>query len=152
MDVPLSEPFFTRGLKMTSRPDGFMLYGKLGVDFFSSSELMCPNMEKRLRLIRARPNFYLISDNSNVSRGFVDCSHYTRRVALEDEYNEEGMDMFAYTPKEFNYMTLEKTFVTSARQNHFIQEIIFNNAPVRRVALAMNTNSAYTRSDTENHF
>ena len=33
MEVPLSEPFFTRRRKMLSRPDGFMLYGKLGIDF-----------------------------------------------------------------------------------------------------------------------
>ena len=39
MEAPLSEPFFTRRMKMLSRPDGFMLYGKLGVDFFSTSEL-----------------------------------------------------------------------------------------------------------------
>ena len=53
MEAPLSEPFFTR-MKMLSRPDGFMLYGKLGVDFFSTSELLYPNMKIRLRLIRAR--------------------------------------------------------------------------------------------------
>ena len=34
METPLSEPLFTRRMKMLSRPDGFMLYGKLGVDFF----------------------------------------------------------------------------------------------------------------------
>ena len=32
MEAPLSEPSFTRRMKMLSRPDGFMLYGKLGVD------------------------------------------------------------------------------------------------------------------------
>ena len=33
MEAPLSEPFFTRRMKMLSRPDGFMLYGKLGLTF-----------------------------------------------------------------------------------------------------------------------
>ena len=33
MEALLAEPFFTRRMKMLSRPDGFMLYGKLGVDF-----------------------------------------------------------------------------------------------------------------------
>ena len=61
------------------------------------------------------------------------------------------MDMLAYTPVEFNYLeTLAKTFIIHARQNQFIQENIFNNAPVRRIALAMNTNSAFTGSYTEN--
>ena len=53
MEAPLSEPFFTRRMKMLSRPDGFMLYGKLGVDFFSTSELLYPTMKIMLRLIRA---------------------------------------------------------------------------------------------------
>ena len=34
----------------------------------------------------------------------------------------------------------------------FIQENIFNNAPIRRVAIAMITNSAFTGSFTENPF
>ena len=73
METPLSEPFLRRRMKMLSRPDGFMLYGKLVFDFFSTSELLYPNMKIRLRLIRARPNFYVISDNPNVSLGIVDC-------------------------------------------------------------------------------
>ena len=68
---PLPDPFFTRRMKLLSRPDGFMLYGKLGIDFFSTSELLYANMKITLELIRARPNFYKISDNQNVSRGIV---------------------------------------------------------------------------------
>ena len=75
--------FLTRRMKMLSRPDGFMLYGKLGVDFFYTSELLYPNMKIKLRLIRARPNFYMISDNHNISFGIVDCSLYTRRIGLK---------------------------------------------------------------------
>ena len=61
--------------------------------------------------------------------------------------------MPAYTPVEFNYLeTLAKTFIIPARQNQFIQENIFNYAPVRRIAIAMNTNSAFTGSYTENLF
>ena len=102
MEAPLSEPFFTRRMKMLSRPNGFMLYGKMGVDFFSTSELLYPNMKIRLRLIRARPNFYMISDNPNVNLGIVDCSLYTRRIALKGDYRKKRMDMLAYTPLEFN--------------------------------------------------
>ena len=62
MKALLSEPFVTRRMKMLSRPDGFMLYGEFGVDFFSTSEMVYRNMKISLRLIRARPNFYMISD------------------------------------------------------------------------------------------
>ena len=61
--------------------------------------------------------------------------------------------MLAFAPVEYNYLeTLAKTFIIPARQNQFIQENIFNNAPIRRVAIAMNTNSAFTGSFTENPF
>ena len=63
------------------------------------------------------------------------------------------MDMLAYTPVEFNYLeTLAKTFIIPARQNQFLQENIFNNAPVRRIAIALNTNSAFIGSYAENPF
>ena len=63
------------------------------------------------------------------------------------------MDMLAYTPVEFNYLeTLAQTFIIPARQNQFIQENTCKNAPVRRIAIAMNTNTAFTGSYTENPF
>ena len=136
---------------MLSSPDGFMLYGKLRVDFFSTSELLYPNIKIRLRIIRARPNFYLISDNPKVSLLIVDCSLYTRRFALKDDYHKKRIDMLAHTPVEFNYSeTLAKTFISPARQNQFNQENKFNNATVRRIAIAMIRNSAFTGSYTEN--
>ena len=54
---PSLDPFFTRRMKLLSRPDGFMLFGKLRIDFFSTSVLLYPNVKIRLRLIRTRPNF-----------------------------------------------------------------------------------------------
>ena len=95
----------------------------------------------------------MISDNPNVSLTIVDCSLYTRRIALKDDYHKKRMDIFAYAPVEYNYLeTLAQTFIIPARQNQFIQENIFSNAPIRRVAIAMNTNSAFTGSFTENPF
>ena len=147
MEAPLSERLFTR------RTDGFMWYGELGIDFFSTSEFLYPKMKIRLQLIKAGPNFYIISDNPNVSLVIVDCSLYTSRIALKDDYHKKRMDLLAYTPVEFNYSeTLAKTFVIPARQNQVIQENILINAPVRRIAIAMNTNSAFIGSSTENPF
>ena len=140
-------------MKLLSSPDGFMLYGYLGVNFFYTSELLYPNMKLMLRLIRARPGSYMISDNPSVKLGINDWSLYTRRIALKDDYHNKPIDMLAYTSLEFNYLeNLTKTFIIPARQNQFIQEIIFNNATVRRVASAKNTNSAFTGWYNENPF
>ena len=96
-------------MKLLSRPDGFMLYGKLGIDFFSTSELLYPNMKIRLCVTRDRPNCYMIRDNPNVSLEIVDCSLHTRCIALKDDYHKDRMDMLAYVPVEYNYLeTLEK--------------------------------------------
>ena len=100
---------------MLIRPDGLMLYDKLGVDFFSTSELIHTNMRIKLRIIRARPKFYMVSDNTNVSLGVLDCLLQTRGIALKDDYREKRLDMLAYTPVEFNYMeTLAKAFIFPA--------------------------------------
>ena len=116
-------PFFTRRMKLYSRPDGFLLYGKLGIDFLTTSELLYPNMKVRIRLIRARPNFYMIIESLNVSLGIVDCSLYTRRVMLKEDYHKKRMSKQASAPVEYNYMeTLAKTFIIPARQNQFNQK------------------------------
>ena len=105
-----------------------MLYGKLGIDILTTSELLYPNMKVGIRLIRARPSFYMISENPNVSWGNVDCSLYTRRLMLRDDYHKKRMYQLAYAPVEYNYKeTLAKTYIIPARQNQFIQENIFNN-------------------------
>ena len=95
MEPPLYELFFTRSMIMLNRPDGFMLYGKLVVHFFSNSELLYPNLKTRLPLIRATPNFYLITDNPDANLGIGDCSLYTCPIALKDDYHKKRMDMLA---------------------------------------------------------
>ena len=110
-------------------------------------------MKVPIRLIRAPTNFYMISENPNVSLGIVDCSLYTRRVMLKEDYHKKRMSQLAYAPVEHNYMeTLAKTYIIPARQNQFIQEKIFNNAPIRRIAIAMDSNSAFICSFAENPF
>ena len=47
---------------------------------------------------------------------------------------------------------LAKTFIIPARRNQFIQENIFNNAPVHRIAIAKNKSSEFTGLYTENPF
>ena len=119
----------------------------------STSELLYSNFKIKLQLIRARSSFIMISDNHKVSLGNVDCSLYTRPIALKGDYHQKRMEMLAFTPVEFKVLeTLAKTFIIPARQNQFIRENIFNKAPVRRIAIALNTNSAFTGSCTENAF
>ena len=92
----------------------------------------------------------MISGIRKINLGNVDCSLYPRPFALKDEYHGKPMDMLAQTPVEFNYLeTFEKTFIIHARQSQFFRGNIFNNAPVCRIAVGMNANSAFTWSYTK---
>ena len=137
-------------MKILSRPVHFILHGILGLDFFPNSDLLYPNMKFRLRLFKTKPNIYMISDNPNLNLEFVDCSLYTGRIALGENYQKNQMNMLAYTPVEINYVeTLATVLIIPGRQNQFLQENFFNNAPFRWIAIAMNTNSTFTGSYTE---
>ena len=80
-------------------------------------------MNFMLRLIRARPSSYVISNNPYVKLGISDWSIYTRFIALKDDYHKKPIAMLAYTSLEFNYLeNLAKNFTILAGQNQFIQE------------------------------
>ena len=130
-----------------------MLYGKLGIDFLTTLELLYPNMKIRIRLNRARSNFFMISESPKVGSGIVDCSLYTRRVMLKEDIHKKRMSQLAYAPVEYNYMEpLVKTYIIPAQQNQIIEENISNTAPIRRKAIAMNSNSPFTGSFAKNLF
>ena len=94
-----------------------------------------------------------ISENPNVSLGFVDCSLYTRSVMLKEDYHKKRMSQLGYSPVEYNQMeTSAKTYIIPARQTQFFQENVFNNPPIRPIAKAMNSKSAFTGSFAQNPF
>ena len=95
METPLSDSFVSRRMQMLSRPDGLMLYGKLEVAFSCTSDLLYSDLKVGMRLVRFTRNFYMSSDNSNIGPGIVDCSLYTHRVALKDDYHKKRIDMLA---------------------------------------------------------
>ena len=60
----------------------------------------------------------MISNNANASLGLVDCSPYTRRIALKDDYHRKRMDMLtSYTLVEFKYMETRADFYSSRKTN-----------------------------------
>ena len=72
---------------------------------------------------------------------------------LKEDYHKKRLSRLASVPVEYNYMeSLAKTFIIPARQNQFIHENIFNNARICRIAIVMNSNSAFTGSFAENLF
>ena len=133
--------------------DGVTLYGKLAIDLLQCEKLLLPNTKIRLKLIRARPNFYMISYNPQVSLRVLDCSLFTRRVVVNEVYHQTIKCQLTHQPACYIFMkTIARTFFISSGQNQFIQEKVFNNVPIRRIAIAMNTNSPFTGHFQENPF
>ena len=127
--------FFTRRMKLLSRPNSSIIYGKLGVDFSTTCDMLYPKMKLRLRLFRARPSFYMISDNPNVSLGIVDCSLYTCRIALKDDYHKKrhagicssGVQLFGDFCKDWSFL-VDKT---SSFKETILTRLQFVNLPLQ---------------------
>ena len=95
----------------------------------------------------------MLSDNPNVSLNIVDCSLFTRRVLVAEPNHQYLQWNLEREPAQYNYMeTIARTLIIPSRRIQFIQEKIFNNAPIRRIAVAMNTNSAVAGPFHENPF
>ena len=62
----------------------FSLWGRLAIDLLTCKKLLLPKTRVQNELIRARPNFYMLSDNPNVSLKIVDCSLFTRRILVAE--------------------------------------------------------------------
>ena len=58
----------------------FSLYGRLAIDLFTCEKLIIPKTKIRIKLTRATPNFYMLSDKSSVSLKNVDCLLFSRRI------------------------------------------------------------------------
>ena len=137
-------PFIDREEELLLK-DGITLYGKLAIELYQCEKFLLPNTKIRLKLIQARPNFYMISYNPHVSLRVLDCSLFTRRVVVNEVYHQTIKYQLTHQPACYNFMeTIARTFIIPSGQNQFIHENVFNNAPIRRIAIAVNTNSAFT--------
>ena len=95
----------------------------------------------------------MLSDDPNDSLKIVDCSLFTKRVLLAEPNHQYLLWNLEREPAHYNYMeTIVRTFIIPSRQNQFIQHNVFNNALIRRIAVAMNTNSAVAGSFYDNSF
>ena len=76
-------PFTDRADSLGTRIT-FSLYGRLAIDLFICEKFLQPIIKVRIKLIQARPNFYVLSDNPNVSMKFVDCLLFTRKILVAE--------------------------------------------------------------------
>ena len=139
------EPFLSR---KTKKKEEVSFYGKFAFDVFTWDKFILPNVRVRLRLFRSRPNSYLITNqNKTFSCCILQVSLSTRQVPIEDRILKDLHGSLQLRPARYNLSeVLAKTFVIPNGQNQYIHANIFNNAPIRRLVVAINTNTAFTGS------
>ena len=92
----------------------FSLSGELAIDRFTYEKLLLPNTKVRIKPILARPNFYMLSDNPNVSPKNVDCSLFTRRILIAEPNHQYLQGNLEREPAQYNYMeTIARNFIAS---------------------------------------
>ena len=153
MDAPSSQPFFTWRKKKLSKLHGFMLYGKTAVDFLSTIGLLFPNVKIRLRVSRARPNFYRIATTPTSVLEMLTVRLTFVVLLWNTIATKNGRASKAFTLVEIIYLeTLANILFRGDRKNKRIEGNILNYAPVCWIAVAMIANSALIESNSKNSF
>ncbi len=136
-------------MELTKKSGEVFLIGKLSVDLFNCERLMLPKVDMRIKLTKASPHFSLIAADESKGYHFkiTRASLLTRQMILsEDAYTSIEKTHLKGPAKYVFNETIAKTFIIQDSQNEFIRDDLFQNQPIRRIALAMNTNMKFTGS------
>ena len=121
----------------------FLFYGRLANDMFTCEKKLLPKTKVRIKQ----------SENPIVCLKIVDCSLFMRRILIAEPNHQNLQWNLEKEPDHYNNMeTIARIFIIPSRQNQFIQENVFNKTTIRRIAVAMNTNSAVVGFFHENPF
>ena len=78
---------------------------------------------------------------------------FIKRILVAEPIHQKLHRNLKREPAQYSYMeTIARTFISPSRRNQFIPVKIFNNAPIRRRTVTVNTNSAVAGSFHENPF
>lgn len=131
----------------TQRSRTLHLYGRLAADVFRCPNLLLPNTSVRINLVKSGSNFVLLTtqENKNFRVKFQRASLHARLMTVTDAVDRGISNALSKAPARYVFPEQRtKTFIIPPNQNQFIRENVFNNEPIRRIVLAMNTNEAFS--------
>lgn len=147
-------PFAARQ-ELTKNSTVLSLYGRLAIDVFNNDKLLIPNTNLRIKLLRTNAAFCLIGDDpaKNYKVKITRATLHMRQMIVSESVHRSLTLALAKSPARYVYPEMHsKTFIIPDHQNSFVKENIFNNEPIRRLVLAMNTNAKFTGSLGTNPF
>jgi hypothetical protein len=136
------------------------LYGKLAVDFFNCEKLLIPNTLMRIKLLKNSNAFILRypapdnpEDADQYTVQFLKASLFSRHMVVAENVYASIERALLKSPAKYTFTESEaKTFIVPAGQSSFVKENIFNNKPIRSIAIAMNTNESFIGSAQSDPF
>lgn len=140
---------------LTARSATVKLIGRLSVDFFSCDKLLLPNVSLRIKLVRSHGDFVTVSEDAgkHYTIRLSNANLYARKMTVSDHVVESIERVLTKTPALYKYTeVIPKTFVIPPGQFTWRHEDVFMKEPIRRLAIAMNTNTAFAGSNVTNPF
>jgi hypothetical protein len=134
----------------------YYFYGKLAVDFFNCEKLLLPKSKLRIKLIKNSPSFVFLNlgpkkeDDAakDISMKFIKASIFSRQMIVSETVYASIEKALLKSPARYTFTDTDtKTFIIPSGQNIFVRENIFNTKPIRSMAVAMNTNKGFSKSD-----
>jgi hypothetical protein len=138
-------------------------YGKLAVDFFNCDKLLVPNSKIRIKLLKHNSNFVLhlpVTEDTkldattgtdktakNYVHHILKASIFSRHMIVAENVYTSIERALLKSPARYTYTDTEaKTFIVPAGQSTCVHENVFNNKPIRSIAIAMNNNEDFIGS------
>ena len=121
-------------------------YGEIAVDFFTCDRHLLSGVTLRIAFRRSIDDFVIISDDAakQYKVKIVEANLYVR-MTLNDTVVSAIEKTILSSPASYPYLeTLTKTLLASTGLHSWKQEDIFAREPIRRLAICINTNEAFS--------
>lgn len=149
----IADAVFIKRENMVKSEKEIIMYGRLAIDAFTTNTYLRPGVKVRVKFTRSRSNFYFITDQPQYKLKFNHASLFTRNVTATDDELNRVMKQLEKEPARYNFFECDaKSWIIPTGQNRIVLENVFNNAPIRRLAIAMGTNAAIAGESRLNPF
>ena len=133
----------------------FRLFGKIACDFLSCDKHLISGVTIRLSLRRSPNDFVIMSEHRDKHYRVesTEANLYVRKMTVTDFVLSSIEKTLLKTPAIYNYIkVLPRTFLATTGVQSWRQEDVFAKEPVRRMILAMSSNTAYLGTNRTNPF
>ena len=141
--------------RIVSASSGFRLIGKTACDFLSFDEHLISRVTIRLSLRQSALDFVIMSEHrdKHYRVEIIEANLYVRKMTVTDFVLSSIDKTLLKTPAIYNNIeVLPRTFLATTGVPSWRQEDVFAKEPVRRMILAMSSNTAYLGTNRTNPF